>query len=105
MHFEKAQMGFNQAVNDLEQEKTTLENKIKRMEEDKQQSKELGDYETLVKMNELKINTEKLKEEHKKEFQKAKETYEKTLQELKSTYDTVRITFSKDLNLFRKERL
>ena len=89
LHFEKAQLGFNQAINELEQEKASLETKIKRLEEEKQQSRELNDYELIVRVNELKMNNEKAKDEYKRDLQKVKETYEKTLQDLKQTHETV----------------
>jgi len=90
LHFEKAQLGFNQAANDLDQEKSVLESKVKRLEEERLQHRELSDYEILVKTNELKMGNEREKEEHRKELQKAKETYDKSIQELKITFENER---------------
>jgi len=89
LHFEKAQMGFNQALSDLEQEKVALETKLRRVDEEKMQIKELNDYEMLVKVNELKMGSEREKEEHRKELQKMKENYDKTIQEMKLTFENV----------------
>jgi len=89
LHFEKAQLNFNQAVSDLDQEKSVLESKVKRLEEEKFQHRELSDYEILVKTNELKMGNEREKEEHRKELQKIKDTYDKSIQELKLTYENV----------------
>jgi len=90
LHFEKAQLGFNQAVNDLDQEKSVLESKVKRLEEERLQHRELSDYEILVKTNELKMGNEREKEEHRKDLQKIKETYDKSIQELKLTFENER---------------
>ena len=89
LHFEKAQLGYNQAVSDLDQEKSVLESKVKRLEEERLQHRELSDYEILVKTNELKMGNEREKEEHRKDLQKFKETYDKSIQELKLTYENV----------------
>lgn len=90
LHFEKAQLGFHQRISELEQEKDGLETKLKKIEEEGQTAKELNEYETLVKMNELKSNNERLKEESKKEIQKLREEYERSIAELKAEHASVR---------------
>jgi len=106
LHFEKAQMGFNQTLNDLEQEKAAFEVKLRRADEERMQAKELNDYELLVKTNELKMSNEREKEEHRKEVQKLKESYDKSIQELKLTFENVSFFNENErLNFIRKKEL
>ena len=106
LHFEKAQLGFNQTLNDLEQEKAAFEVKLRRADEERMQAKELNDYELLVKTNELKMSNEREKEEHRKEVQKLKESYDKSIQELKLTFENVSFFNENErLNFIRKKEL
>ena len=104
LHFEKAQMGFNQALNDLEQEKTALEARLRKADEERMQAKELNDYEMLVKTNELKKSNEREKEEHRKELHKLKESYDKSIQEMKLTFENVSLLKKNERLNFIKEK-
>lgn len=64
---------------------------MKKQEEESQSAKEMIEYDLLMKINELKGNNERLKEESKKEVQKLREEYERSILELKGAHVNVNL--------------
>ena len=89
LKFEKANLDMTQNYKDFHLERTSLEELVRKYEDEKKQNKELYDYDLHLKMNELKHLNDKLKDEHRREMEKINAGYDKSLKDLKAIYESV----------------
>ena len=91
INIEKERLEMTQKIKELEKDSLSIDIYSRRYDEERQRNKELDQVnnELLMKINEHRIEYEKIKEEHRKQLEQSRYDYDKKLVDLKELYTNV----------------